>query len=80
MSDWRDLSACLNYDPELFHLDGTTKAVLIQREVARAVCALDCPVRRECLDAAVARRERHGMFGGVNFSNARERAQALKEA
>jgi ferredoxin len=80
VSDGRARGACLGHDPDIFSLDGTTKSVLIQREVARAVCTLDCPVRRECLAAAVARREKHGIFGGVNFSNAKERTEALKEA
>ncbi|MEV7182071.1 WhiB family transcriptional regulator, partial [Kitasatospora sp. NPDC093679] len=31
---------------------------------AKHICAT-CPVRAACLDAAIARRERHGIFGGL---------------
>ena len=36
------------------------------QERARAVCA-GCPVRQECYDAAIARREEHGIWGGSCF-------------
>ena len=36
-------------------------------EFARSFCER-CPVRRECLAAALDRRERYGVWGGVDFT------------
>jgi len=35
--------------------------------IARNICA-DCPHQQPCLDGAIARDERHGVWGGVNFN------------
>jgi WhiB family redox-sensing transcriptional regulator len=37
---------------------------------AKAICA-ECPVRRACLDAALARREPYGVWGGQLFLKGR---------
>lgn len=37
---------------------------------AKRVCAA-CPVRQQCLDAAIARQEQHGIFGGLNIRERR---------
>jgi len=41
---------------------------------AKAFC-LECPVREECLDAAVARAEPWGVWGGELFANGKILAQ-----
>lgn len=43
---------------------------------ARAIC-LACPVRRGCLDAALERREMHGMWGGLSQKALRRLVLAL---
>lgn len=59
-SDWRDLAACREVDPELFF-------AAPQADAAKAVCA-SCPVRVPCLDWAM----RHSMGYGVWGATAEE--------
>jgi WhiB family transcriptional regulator, redox-sensing transcriptional regulator len=49
---------CSSQDPELFFAE---KPMLVEQ--AKAVCT-DCPVRRECLTAALSRAEPYGVWGG----------------
>lgn len=57
-SDWRDLASCRGMDVnEFYALDDNTAAE------AALVC-MQCPVRRPCLDAALAKPERFGVWGG----------------
>ena len=42
---------------------------------AQAICA-DCPVRQECLDDALSRGERHGIWGGVDMHETRKMKRA----
>lgn len=83
---WRDHAACRGADPELFFPApppaGRGKAVreaLALAEVstreAKAICDR-CPVRRQCLQSAMERGERHGIWGGLN----EDERKALKEA
>lgn len=58
---WRANAACLYTDPNLF-FPGKGDWKLIQQ--ARAVCA-ECPVRAECLESAILRNERQGIYGGT---------------
>jgi len=65
---WRERSACLSFDPELFFpepsLNGKHSATMEnQIAQAKAVC-VSCPVALECLSAAVVMDERFGIFGG----------------
>jgi WhiB family redox-sensing transcriptional regulator len=53
---WTEQAACRGLDPELFFPHGASQE-------ARRVCAR-CPVRVDCLDYAVAHRERYGIWGG----------------
>ena len=67
-NDWRARAACRGLDPEMFFSsdDLPNKQDRIDREAAaKAVCAR-CPVRRECLDYAIAAGERYGIWGGLN--------------
>jgi WhiB family redox-sensing transcriptional regulator len=55
---WQEAGLCSQIDSEMFFPDkgGSTKE-------AKSVCAA-CPVRTECLEYALARDERFGVWGG----------------
>lgn len=59
-ADWREQAACLGEDDDVFfpvsQFDDGSRA--------KAICGT-CPVRAECLDLAIERRERHGVWGGL---------------
>lgn len=61
VDDWRHRAACRDEDPELF-FPGVHNDQLAQ---ARAVC-YRCPVRRACLEWALARPEMFGVWGGMS--------------
>jgi WhiB family transcriptional regulator, redox-sensing transcriptional regulator len=56
---WRSCAACRGLNPEIWYPDPDR----ITKLLAVAVCA-DCPVRQQCLDYAVQRREPLGIWGG----------------
>lgn len=66
---WKSLARCRGVDPELFHPhpdeDGAE---------AKAICA-SCPVRESCLEHALTRREKLGVWGGLTE---RERRRELR--
>jgi WhiB family redox-sensing transcriptional regulator len=55
---WREDAICSQTDPDAFYPDkgGSSKD-------AKTICAL-CPVQSECLDYALSRDERFGVWGG----------------
>ncbi len=57
---WRDDAICSQIDPEMWFPDkgGSTRE-------AKKVC-LGCPVRLECLQYALDRDERFGIWGGLS--------------
>lgn len=57
---WRDFAACAETDPEAFFPEkgGSTKE-------AKQVCG-QCFVRAECLEYALKRGERFGIWGGLS--------------
>lgn len=55
---WRDQAECLGLDPDLFFPERGEST----RE-AKAVCE-DCVVREDCLEFAIANREKFGIWGG----------------
>jgi WhiB family redox-sensing transcriptional regulator len=57
---WLDEAACKGMDPELFFPDRGDPT-----RYAKAVCA-DCPVKYDCLRAALEERERFGIWGGMS--------------
>lgn len=57
--NWRDSALCAQTDPEAFFPDKGTSP-----KPAKQVCGR-CPVRSECLDDALLRRERFGVWGGL---------------
>jgi len=54
---WIDRARCSEVDPEIWHAEGYTQA--------RRIC-WTCPVRLDCLSAALLRDERHGVWGGAS--------------
>ena len=62
--DWRDRSACLDENPELFFPIGHRGPALAQVEVARQVCRR-CVVREPCLSWALDAGLGHGILGGL---------------
>ncbi len=58
---WEHAAACRDLPTARFFTDDVDEI-----SDAKRVC-LACPVRSECLDAAVARREQYGIWGGHLF-------------
>lgn len=67
---WVVRALCRQVDPDLFYPE---KGQLARQ--AKRICA-DCPVRQQCLDAALARDERFGVWGGMST---RERDQLRRQ-
>lgn len=57
--DWRDRAACLGIDPQVFYPTTDEEA-----DEARRVCD-QCAVKDECLEYALAHREKDGVWGGA---------------
>lgn len=68
---WMEQARCAQANPETFFPEKGGSA-----RDAKAVC-MRCPVRAECLDDALTRREPYGIFGGLT---PRERAKLLRGA
>jgi WhiB family redox-sensing transcriptional regulator len=62
---WRDRSACLSVDPELFFPIGNTGPALLQIEEAKAVCRR-CEVIETCLSWAIESGQDAGVWGGLS--------------
>lgn len=69
--NWRTKALCAQVDPEMFFPDkgGSTKD-------AKRVC-LNCEVRAECLDDALATDDRFGVRGGLSERERRKLKQQL---
>jgi len=67
---WRLRGACNGLDPAIFYPDSEDKA-----DVAVAICA-ECAVRSMCLEYAVTRREKEGIWGGATE---RERRRIVRQ-
>jgi WhiB family redox-sensing transcriptional regulator len=66
--DWSLLAACRGGEGSIFFSPDTSerKEDRFERErMAKRICA-GCAVTAECLDAAIERRETHGIWGGLN--------------
>jgi WhiB family redox-sensing transcriptional regulator len=66
--DWARQAACRGEDLVLFFgLEGERAAETREPREARAkaICS-GCPARDDCLDYAVSRPERYGVYGGMN--------------
>jgi WhiB family redox-sensing transcriptional regulator len=67
---WRDRSACLDEDPELFFPIGNSDPALRQIETAIAVCHR-CEVIETCLSWAMESRQEDGVWGGLSADERR---------
>lgn len=74
--EWRQRAACRASDPEVFFPLPGDLAGIAQ---AKAICA-GCPVRGECLGAALAGGDDEGVFGGYTPAERRvvRRRQAAR--
>ena len=63
-TNWRELAACRDADPELFFPIGAAGRALRQVDEAKQVCA-GCPVRAQCLTWALDKRVTDGVWGGT---------------
>jgi WhiB family redox-sensing transcriptional regulator len=67
---WRDLGACRGLDPGVFYPETDEEAA-----AAKAVCG-QCDVRAHCLEHALTRREKQGVWGGATE---RERRRIIRQ-
>lgn len=67
---WRQQAACRGVDPDIFYPVSDEEA-----EEAKAICR-SCNVREACLEWALARRERDGVWGGATE---RERRRIIRQ-
>jgi WhiB family transcriptional regulator, redox-sensing transcriptional regulator len=68
---WRDLALCAQVDPELFFPEKGESS-----RPAKRVCVA-CVVRAECLQEALDRGERFGVWGGLSERERRDLAARL---
>jgi WhiB family redox-sensing transcriptional regulator len=73
--DWLHRARCKDEDPELFFPLGTTGPAAAQIAAAKSIC-MNCPVRMECLEWAMASGQDCGVWGGMS----EEERRALKRA
>ena len=70
-------AACQTADPELFFAPEDERPAQREARMAAAVAICHaCPVQTGCYAAAVANGERHGVWGGVDFSQPRKQRRA----
>lgn len=62
---WRNRSACLDENPELFFPIGTAKPARLQTERAKDVCR-HCEVAQTCLEWAMESGQDAGVVGGMS--------------
>jgi WhiB family redox-sensing transcriptional regulator len=63
--DWRNRSACLDEEPELFFPIGSTGPALRQTEAAKAICRR-CEVAETCLSWALETGQDSGVWGALS--------------
>lgn len=79
---WQDAAACRGEDIGLFFgPDGERQPEReIRERKAKAIC-VTCPVRAECLEYALSRPEKYGVWGGLNEEErASERRRRMRRA
>lgn len=69
--DWQEQAACKQADPDLFFPERGSPG-----DSAKRVC-VNCAVRLECLEYALANSERYGIWGGLTE---RERTRLRRRA
>ena len=64
VTDWRELSACRDSDPDIFFPVGTTGPAVGLIDKATAICSA-CSVVEECLLYALETNQEAGVWGGL---------------
>ena len=78
LPEWIADAPCSQADPELFFPDAHESRANVA--LAKRVCAA-CPVRQECLEWALDRGEKFGIYGGLTSTQRRKvLRQRAKEA
>jgi WhiB family redox-sensing transcriptional regulator len=62
---WRNRSACLDEEPELFFPIGNSDPAILQTKEAKTVC-LRCEVVETCLKWAIDSRQDAGVWGALS--------------
>jgi WhiB family redox-sensing transcriptional regulator len=75
--DWVHHARCKDEDPELFFPIGTTGPAALQIAQAKSVC-VQCDVRMECLEWAMATGQDAGVWGGLSEDERRALRRARK--
>ena len=77
--DWVHRARCKEEDPELFFPIGTTGPAAAQTEAAKAIC-MQCEVRTECLEWAMATGQDAGVWGGLSEDERRALRRARRRS
>jgi WhiB family redox-sensing transcriptional regulator len=75
--DWVHRARCKDEDPELFFPIGTTGPAATQIEQAKAIC-MQCEVRAQCLEWALATGQDAGVWGGMSEEERRAHRRARR--
>jgi len=71
MQEWEHRRACRDADPSDFYPDVKGEARKAAEARALEICA-ECPVAKQCLQAALDNREFHGVWGGTTAGQRRK--------
>lgn len=77
--EWIHSARCKDEDPELFFPVGTTGPAAAQVAAAKAIC-MQCEVRTECLEWAMATGQESGVWGGMSEDERRSLRRARRRA
>lgn len=75
---WTEGAACREAPPEVFYPEGDAGAVFVMTQEAKRWCAR-CGVQEACLEDAMARGERWGVWGGLGERERRAILRRRKE-
>jgi WhiB family redox-sensing transcriptional regulator len=75
--DWVHRARCKDEDPELFFPIGTAGPAATQIEQAKAIC-MQCEVREQCLEWALATGQDAGVWGGMSEEERRAYRRARR--
>jgi WhiB family redox-sensing transcriptional regulator len=70
MMTWRNRSACLDEDPDLFFPTGNTRPAFVQIEEAKVICGR-CQVVEPCLKWVIEFGQDAGVWGGLSADERR---------
>lgn len=79
-AEWEELAECSQTDPDAFFPERGQSVTQALRVCNGTADRPACPVRQQCLEAAVARREWNGVWGGLRERDLRKIVKPLKAA